>query len=206
MTTQTQNKSNSQVLVQEPFVVYLMSPEALMEKMISPAPSRGGLERFEWKLKYPSISIYGGETFEGFDLFTPGHLFNFYNSSYSFLVAYKEDVRNPENFVGILHLIEKEGYTDFREKLATPSYHAVGFVDVRRDARKQGVCKALFLALDKLLTQEDFVCGTPLEQLGKEAKLDKKIPTWLTTPSYFDNKDAFYKYCKLNGMLKGCGK
>ena len=142
--------------------------------------------------------------FKGFHYFNPNHLFerdNIFTSEdlldkpINFLVAYENENQRPEEITGVL----KFGIYNCMGGL--PDYWAINYVDVREDKRRQGICTSLFKKLNQVLTCDDWLCGTPLSDMGEKCRLDKKLHEIITVCPYFDDKNKFWEYCRENEIL-----
>ena len=150
------------------------------------------LEGTDWKIPL-LINKEGQEVFKGFDFFSPARMIS--PDITRFILA-KEIKENPKSIVGVL----KTGvYNDFGE---LPNYWAINFIDIREDKRKQKIATELYQELNKMLTPEDYLVGTYLSKLGRDAKLHQKRKEIITICPNFDTSDDFWEYCEENGLIR----
>ncbi|MGV8152239.1 MAG: hypothetical protein ACP5OG_04090 [Candidatus Nanoarchaeia archaeon] len=147
-------------------------------------------QKHEWRIPTfrKSSSVY--DLFKGFCFFKPNHLFDEKNPD--FISAYSLNEVFPKNLVGVI----KTGKSNCFGKL--PEYTSINYIDVREDARCNGVATQLIKSLNSFFTPKDVLVGTPLEEMGKACKLDQKLHSFVTICPYFDINNEYAKYLKEN--------
>lgn len=128
--------------------------------------------------------------YEGFYYFAPES--TYFNSFYAnknqqapiYFVLYENEM-----IVGVLKLghYVREDY----------SFRSINYIDVHEDYRNQGVAKRLYSALNEWgKDNKDYIVGSILSEMGKEANLYDVRKSILVNSNNFDNESELYYFLK----------